>query len=284
LLVTAAYNEEQYIEQTIESVSAQTVLPKKWVIVSDGSTDRTDQIVLRYAERHPFIVLHRITEEHPRNFAAQVFAINSGFSLLGGTSFDFIGNLDADVSLEATYYETLLSRFAQQQKLGLTGGYIFERKGLKFCSRPGNSPQSVAHAVQLFRRECFEAIKPYMPLAYGGPDWVAEIRARQLGWEVASFPDLPVYHYRPTASAGGLVRGRLRQGRMDYSVGSLFLFELLKCLRRVNEAPKVLGALARLYGFVSSRLRRAPRLVPDDCVAYLQSEQRQRLKALVRKA
>jgi GT2 family glycosyltransferase len=95
-LVTAAYNEEAYLEQTILSVSRQTILPEKWIIVSDGSTDQTDEIVRRYAEGCSFIDLYRITEEHPRNFAAQVNAINTGISRLDRSAYDFIGNLDAD--------------------------------------------------------------------------------------------------------------------------------------------------------------------------------------------
>src|SRR3974390_2336269 len=82
VLVTAARNEEKYIEQTLRSVTSQTVKPVKWVIMSDGSTDRTDEIVSEYAKDYPFVHLSRITEDHPRNFAAQVLAINAGCALL----------------------------------------------------------------------------------------------------------------------------------------------------------------------------------------------------------
>jgi len=284
VLVTAAYNEEKYIEQTIRSVVAQKVWPKKWVIVSDASADRTDEIVSRYAQQHSFIELHRITKEHPRNFTAQVLAINEGTALMKELAFDFIGNLDADVSFDPTYYQTLLGRFAEDDSLGLAGGFIFEKDGFVFRSRPANNVSSVAHAVQLFRRSCFGAVGPYVPMAHGGPDWVAEVRARQMGWKVEAFPDLPVYHFRPTAGAEGVLRGRLRQGKMDYSMGSLFLFELLKCARRVHESPRVVGASIRFYGYSSSYLRRAPRLVPDDFVQHLRQEQRQRMRALLGKS
>jgi poly-beta-1,6-N-acetyl-D-glucosamine synthase len=282
VLVTAARNEEKYIEQTLRSVTAQTVKPIEWVIMSDGSTDRTDEIVSAYAHEYPFVHLSRITDDHPRNFAAQVMAINAGCELLRSSAYDFIGNLDADVRFEPHYFETLLQRFAEDDELGCAGGFICEEHRGEFRSRLANSRSSVAHAVQFFRRECFEQVCPYMALRYGGPDWVAEVRARQKGWKVKSFADLPVNHLRPTAGAEGLLRGRVRQGRMDYSVGSLFVFELLKCARRVNESPRVVGSMLRFYGYVSSCVRRDPRLLGDEIVESLRQEQTQRLRDLLR--
>src|SRR2546427_7559472 len=92
VLVTAAYNEERYIERTIQSVVAQTLVPQRWVVVSDGSTDGTDQIVKTYAVKYPFIRLLRLREEHARNFAAQVYAINLGCKYLQHVSYQFIAN------------------------------------------------------------------------------------------------------------------------------------------------------------------------------------------------
>src|SRR4051794_28454197 len=124
VLVTAAYNEERFIERPLATVVSQTLLPLKWIVVSDGSTDRTDAIVLDYARRYPFIHLHRITEDHPRNFAAQVYAINAGFAELKGDCYDYIGNLDADISLEPTYFAELIARLEADPRLGLAGGFI----------------------------------------------------------------------------------------------------------------------------------------------------------------
>src|ERR1035437_10266390 len=215
VLATAAYNEEAYIEATIRSVIAQTAPPLKWVIVSDGSTDHTDEIVRSYAESYPFIQLHRITEEHPRDFSAQVLAINTGLSKLEALDFDFIGNLDADITLEPEYFEMLLGRFAADSRLGLAGGFVCEKSGDAFKPRITNSVRSVAHAVQLFRRECMRELGGYLALPYGGPDWHAEVTVRMNGWKVQAFSDLPVYHQRKTGTSGGLLRYSYRQGHMD---------------------------------------------------------------------
>lgn len=282
VLVTAAYNEEKFIAQTIDSVTSQTVLPQKWIIVSDGSTDKTDEIVRAYVEKYAFIKLYRITEEHPRNFAAQVNAINAGYALLKNVEFDFVANLDADISFDPSYYEALLGKFEANPKLGLAGGFVYEDHGKGFQPRRTNSTQSVAHATQMFRRLCFESIGGYLPLRYGGPDWVAEVMVRQQGWSAQAFPELVVHHYRPGGSTEGFVRGWYRQGLMDYSLGSVPLFEIAKCVRRIPEHPFVVGALTRLAAFGLSYVARAPRLVSPEFMRYLREEQRQRLRAIIR--
>jgi len=279
VLVTAAYNEEKYLPATIASIVAQELQPRKWIIVSDGSTDRTDEIVLEQAARFPFIQLWRITEEHARDFTAQVNAINTGFDQLKEIDYEFIGNVDADVSFEPDYFRRLLGEFEQDSTLGLAGGFIHEAQNGVFSPRTANRERSVPHAVQTFRRECFEEVGRYLPLKYGGPDWHAEVMARMRGWRVQSIRELKVLHHRPTGTAGNVVRYKYRQGKLDYSFGSHPLFEVIKCLRRFPERPFAVGGAARLIGFVGSYLSNDPRLVSEEFVAFLRNEQKQRLLA-----
>lgn len=283
-LVTAAYNEAKLIEKTILAVISQSHPPARWVIVSDGSTDETDTIVSRYAARYPFIQLHRLTHDHARNFAAQADAINAGIEQLAKTTFDFIGNLDADITFADSYFEQLLHKFQEDPELGLGGGLIHEKcpDGM-FRSRRDNSLTSVAHAVQVFRRACFQSIGGrYFPLPYGGPDTYAEVSARMGQWRVSSFQDLEALHHRPTGSAGGLLRSCFRQGKMDYSLGTLPLFEMMKVLRRVSVKPYLVGSAARLSGFLWCYCKRDPRAVSDEFMVYFREEQRTRIQNLFR--
>jgi biofilm PGA synthesis N-glycosyltransferase PgaC len=279
VLVTAAYNEERFIEQTIRSIVSQTIRPAKWVVVSDGSTDSTDDIVKDYATNNAFIQLCRITDDHPRNFEAQAHAINYGLSQLRDVNYSFVGNLDADITLAPEYFALLLEKFHRDPRLGLGGGAICERcPDGKFRLRKMGSATSVAHACQLFRHDCFEAIGgAYLPLRYGGPDAHAETVARMKNWRVASFADLEVFHHRPTNSAEGALRGCFRQGKMDYSLGALPFFELFKLLRRVWVKPYLTGAMARCAGFVHSYCHRENREVPNDFVVYTRQEQKQKI-------
>jgi hypothetical protein len=251
VLVTAAYNEEGYIEKVLTSVISQHVPPVRRIIVSDASMDRTDEIVERYAAQYKLIQLRRITAPHARNFAAQVNAINMGFAEANGIEYGYIGNLDSDVSFESTYFAKLLETFSDDPKLGLAGGYIYEERGGVFKPRHANNARSLPHAVQLFRRECFQALGGYVPLPYGGPDWYAEVRCRMNGWRVQSFRDLSVFHHRPGGSAGGHLRSLFRQGFMDFSLGSHPVCELARVARRIPYRPYVLGACVRLSGFAS---------------------------------
>ncbi len=278
VLVTAAYNEAALIENAIRSVLSQTVPPAEWIVVSDGSDDGTDEIVGRAAGDAPFLRLVRIDAPHSRSFAAQVEAINTGVAALASRDYEFIGNLDADVSFGGDYFEKLLGRFDANPRLGLAGGTIRELDGGVLRAVRGERLGSVPHAVQMFRRACYQAAGPYRALRFGGPDTYAEVRARMAGWEVEAFPDLVVQHHRFTSSAGGVLRGRLRQGAMDYSLGYDPLFEIFKCARRIGERPAVLGALARLAAFWWSYAAVRQREAPREFVEFLRAEQRDRLR------
>lgn len=277
-LMTAAYNEEENIARTIDSVLLQTLLPKRWVIVSDGSVDRTDEIVNAYADKHDFIRFLRMQRAPGRSFGRKVLALRAGCELLGDLKFDFIGNLDADVSVEATYFEDLMARFESNPSLGIVGGFVCEQSDGEFQSRRANRVYSVAHAAQLVRRECYEAIGGYAVLEYGGEDWYAQVSAQIKGWTVAAYPELKILHHRHTGEADNLVRHKFRQGRMDYSFGSDALFEVLKCLQRVPEKPFIIGSSARLMGFFWSYIRRDQRPVSDEFVAFLRKEQKQKIR------
>lgn len=283
VLLTAAYNEEACIGATIESVAAQTHLPERWVIVSDASKDRTDEIVRACAERYPFICFIRNDKKHARNFGAQVMAIQRGFEELRGAEYDFIGNLDADLTFERDYFERLLAKFEADPKLGIGGGFIQERdRDGVFRNRAFNSERSVGHAVQMVRRACYEQIGGWMPMPYGGQDWQALVAAEMRGWSVHSFPDLPVNHLRPTGGGDRRFRNLFREGRMDYSVGSGPLFELFKVARRIRVWPYGVGSLVRLSGFLWGYWTREKRPVSNEFIAFLRDSQRAALRALFR--
>ena len=282
VLMTAAYNEEASIAQTIESVIAQSILPKRWVIVSDASSDRTDEIVNAYAANHDFICFLRRSRAPGRSFGSKVSALQQGCKLLDDVDSEFIGNLDADVTIGPTYFQDLIARFDQNPRLGVVGGYVYEESNGEFRSRRGNRTYSIAHAGQFLRRECYRAIGGYVVLEYGGEDWHAQTSARMLGWEASAFPEIKILHHRHTGTGDNVVRHRFRQGRMDYSFGSRPLFETLKCLERLPDAPFLIGGFARLAGFFWSCILREKRPVSAEFMAFLRKEQTGKLASLFR--
>jgi glycosyltransferase involved in cell wall biosynthesis len=283
-LMTAAWNEEALIEQPLRAVIAQSVPPCRWVIVSDGSTDGTDAIVRRYSERYPYIQLYRMPDRHARSFAAQVDAINAGYEQLRHLRFDFVGNLDSDISFGPDYFERLLTEFRKDHNLGLAGGTIFDKKGDVFQERRLNRQHSVMHGVQIFRRECFDAIGGYTRLPYGSPDWHAEVSLRMRGWKVRSIPGLKAFHHRPNGMAGSLLWYAYRQGLADYSLGTHPLFELAKVVRRIPRKYFCLYALAELTGFIHAYCRGERRAASQEFIRFLRKEQLDRLAPFARHA
>ena len=281
VLITPARNEEAYIENTIKAVIRQTALPKKWVIVSDGSTDHTDEIISKYAEKYEYIKVVRVANGTRKDFSSKVNAFNSGYEHIRSSAYSFIGNLDADVTFDSYYYENILKNFCENLKLGIAGGEILELRNGIFKSRIFNT-KSVAGAVQLFRRECFEDIGGYSPIKMGGIDAVAEISARMKGWEVRTFTDLKVYHHRCIGvTKGSIFFGKFRYGVRDNLIGNHPLFVIGKYIDRFREKPYVIGGMIMMGGFLSSWAGRHKRPVQNELVKYLRHEQMLRLRKML---
>ena len=169
--MTAAKNEEAYIAQAIRSVLSQTVLPLAWFIMDDGSTDRTAPVVEEFRKPHKLIRLWSLGSGSKRSFGSKDEAIRTAYDMAKTLPFSFVGMLDADIAHQrADYYETILDEFYRNLRLGIAGGYIYERNNGVWKCRRGNSEDSIAGGIQVFRRTCFEQIGGYKPMCYGGED------------------------------------------------------------------------------------------------------------------
>jgi poly-beta-1,6-N-acetyl-D-glucosamine synthase len=282
VLVTAARDERDFIQSTLDSVVAQSVAPKTWIIVSDRSVDGTDDLVLSYATKHPFIHLCRKDEPTERNTAAKVHAINIGIKALTETDYAYIGILDADVSFGEGYFKSLIERFESDDALGVVGGRIFQMDPNGRVVKTNASTESVAGATQFFRRECFDQIGGYQPIPGGMEDGMAEITARYHGWKTRSYEDIPVVHLRELGTVGRSVyEARFNSGATEYLVGYGFAYHVLRALSRILERPHVIGTVLILTGYIWALLSRQPRVVPDEIVTFIRQEQMTRLASRV---
>jgi glycosyltransferase involved in cell wall biosynthesis len=282
VLITAARNEERYIEKTILSVLSQTVLPKKWVILSDNSIDDTDKIIKKYKKLHNFIEFIKIRSNEQRNFSSKVNALKKGYERLKLHKFDYIGNLDADISFNPFYYEEIINRLEHDIHLGITGGIVLELINNKLREQK-ISMNSVAGAVQFFRRSCFEKIGGYIPLKLGGEDAAAEIKSRMYGWKVQTYTDIKVIHNRPIIQGKmGLLKTRIRQGMMFFQLGYLPLFETLRCISRITERPYIVGSGFELSSYFLSYLFGKKIQLSKEVVYYLRTEQKNRIAELLK--
>lgn len=278
VLVTPARNEAKFIEQTLLSVIRQTRLPLKWVIVSDGSTDGTDELVSAYAEKHSWIELLRMPERSQRHFAGKVHAFNAGYARLKGLEFEILGNLDADISFDADYFEFLLARFAQDSKLGVAGT-PFSEAGATYDYR-FTSSEHVSGACQLFRRKCFESIGGYVPLKVGGIDLVAVTTARMQGWKTRTFPEKICQHLKMTQSGTHTsVTAMFRSGFHDYLMGGHAVWQVFRSVYRMAKKPFFLAGGALLAGYFWGVVTRAEQPVSREFAAFRAQEQMARLNA-----
>jgi poly-beta-1,6-N-acetyl-D-glucosamine synthase len=286
VLITPAKNEAAYIGRTLESMVAQTVKPLKWVVVSDGSTDGTDEIVKRYAREHHWIKLIRMPERSERSFSGKVDAFNAGYALVRHLDYFIIGNLDGDASFERDYLEYLLHKFAQNPRLGVAGTNYWERSwenSVKHDYRFTND-EDVSGLCQLFRRECFEAIGGYQPSRQGGVDLIASIKARMNGWETRMFSDKCANHLRQQGTAEAYkFMVELHNGRKDYVFGGHPLWEMLRATYRLTKKPYVIGGCFIVAGYFWAMVKGADKTVSDDIVQFRRSEQMTRLARLFRK-
>ncbi|MGH9407508.1 MAG: glycosyltransferase family 2 protein [Terriglobia bacterium] len=277
VLITPARNEAAFIEQTIKSVVAQTTRPAKWVIVSDGSTDGTDEIVKAYAAQYEWIELLRMPERKERHFAGKAHAFNAGCGRIKDTAYDLIGNLDADITFEADYFPFLLDRFAENPRLGVAGT-PFREDGRQYDYR-FTSIEHVSGACQLFRRECFEAIGGYRPIKTGGIDFIAVTTARMKGWQTRTFREETSVHHRKQGSAKrGALAAAFALGQVDYTHGSDILWQLCRSVYQTSRSPT---GILYLAGYVWALTTRAERVIPPEIVRFIKSEQRSRLREFI---
>jgi glycosyltransferase involved in cell wall biosynthesis len=276
-LVTPARNEEEFIELTLQSVVAQTKAPIRWIIVSDGSTDRTDQIVQKYAQLHPWIELLRLEGGEGRNFARKARAFNTGYEKLRDTPYDIVGNLDADLSFDEEFFAFLLERFVEIPELGVAGA-PYPYGGMHYDYR-FTDINDVSGCCQLFRRECLEEIGGYLPVDGGGLDWIAVATARMNGWKTRTFVERVAVHHRQMGSAGRRPwEVWFRRGEEDYALGGHPLWQLARSVYQSTSRPYVIGGLLLLSGYTYQLIKREQRPISRELVELHRAEQLRRLK------
>ena len=281
VLITPAHNEEAFIEKTLASMVAQTQLPERWVIVDDGSTDRTAQIVEGYASRYQWIELFRMPERIDRSFAGKVHAFNAGLERARSLEFDVIGNLDADLSFDPEYLRFLIGKFAEDPRLGVAGTPFTEDDGYDTARDSFEGENHVAGGCQLFRRQCFEEVGGYIPNRGGGIDWIAVTTARMKGWKTRSFPEKRFHHYRSLGTAGkSNWAASFSYGEKDYYLGGSLLWQLCRVVYRATKQP--LDGLALLSGYCWGATRRIERPVSSELMRFHRGEQTNKLRAIFR--
>jgi len=278
VIVTPVRDEEKHVEGTIQSVTSQTVLPTEWIIVDDGSSDKTADIVDQYLARFPWIHLVRRPNRGSRKSGGGVIeAFYDGFAAVRCSDWDFIVKLDGDLTLSSDYFEKCFEHFESEPSLGVGGGEIYHDLG-GTQKLEANPKFHVRGATKIYRRECWEAIGGLLQAP--GWDTIDEVKANMLGWKSYSFSELHVVHHRLTGTAEGLLRDRIKHGVACYVSGYHPLFLAASCLSRLFQKPYIAGSAAIFYGFLKGYCTRTPRVNDKRMIKYLRTQQIRRLSGL----
>lgn len=281
VVVTTARDEEQYIERVIASLTAQTVKPQKWIIVDDGSTDRTVEIAQSAAAQYPWIqIIQRENRGYRQVGVGNYDALQEGFKALEKADYDYLCIIDADVEFKPQYFEALNKKFLSNPNLGIGCGVVwdsFEGESVAV----GFLPELTFGALKCYRRECWNAIGGLIRVVCW--DAVDNFKAMQLGWVSESFKDedLKILHLRPTGSSqGDILRGRYRRGTGMHFMGAHPLWVLASALRRMIEPPLFLGAWYIFWGYLKERLNGGPQIKDYELVNFIRNWQMRKLKSL----
>jgi glycosyltransferase involved in cell wall biosynthesis len=277
IIISPVRNEEDHIERTIRSIISQTAKPKVWIIVNDGSQDHTEEIIKRHISAHPWIRLVNLPDRGYRKTGPGVVeAFNEGYGIVQNHDFDSITKLDGDISFDGDYFEKLFQKFAENPKLGIAGGWLFDP--INNSLKPHKYPRyHVRGAVKTYRKECFEDIGGLSPTL--GWDGIDEMSAQMKGWETQSFKDLKVLLHKPMGSTGGILKGRLRGAYGACKLGYDPIFMTGRCIRKMFiDRPFLIGGMVMLLGFYAYKLKGMRPLDNPDLIRFIRNKQKKRLK------
>ncbi len=276
VIVSPCRNEADFMLNTLDSVVAQSIKPALWVIVDDGSTDETPNILAEYAEKYDFIqIVTRVNRGHRSVGPGVIEAFYEGLDTVDIQQFDFICKLDLDLIMPERYFETLMKRMHDNPRLGNCSGkpYYIDKDSGKFVSE-GCGDENAIGASKFYRRECFEEIGGFVRQVMW--DGIDGHRCRQLGWVAQSWdePDLQFTHLRPMGSSQkNIITGRIRHGFGQYFMGTGVVYMLASGIFRLSRPPYVVGGLAMMWGYIKSALTRVPRFEDAELSAFIREYQ-----------
>lgn len=269
VIISPVRDEVEFARRTLDSVTRQTVPPSLWVIVDDGSTDGTSELLAEYAARFPYIRVHRRRNRGVRSVGPGVIeAFYDGLATVEHLErYAFLCKLDLDLDLPLRYFELLIARMEAEPRLGTCSGKAY-------FPGPSNTGKAwdgelVAELcgdemsvgmTKFYRVECFQEIGGFVrQVMWDGIDCH---RCRMLGWLACSWddPELRFIHLRPMGSSQqGIITGRKRHGFGQYFMGTSLLYMTSSAAFRATRAPYLIGGAAMWWGYVESMLKREQR-------------------------
>ena len=275
IVITPVRDEEKFIEKTIQSILSQTMRPIEWIIVNDGSTDNTGEIIDKYANQHNWIkTVHREDRGFRKAGGGVIEAFYEGYSSLESRDWDYIVKLDGDLSFDEDYFAKCFKEFENNPKLGIGGGAVYDliNGNLELAKDP---LFHVRGATKIYKRDCWDAIGGLIMAP--GWDTLDEVKANMLGYQTKRFASIKLTQHRATGLVDGAWANWVKNGRANYISGYHLVFMMLKCMKRFVQKPYSIDAFGLLYGYMSGYIKNVPQVPDRALINYLRQQQIRRL-------
>lgn len=274
ILISPVKDEEKDLPAVINSVIHQTSLPMLWIIIDDGSTDKTPEIIKNFREKYDWIKSTRLPE-HPRDIDLHyAYVCRKGFEIAikyceeNNVFYDFIGLLDGDTILEEKFFEKLIEEFRCDSLLGIGSGGIYysTNNGLLWEKTYENFPRGTG---RLWTKKCFFDTGGYAldPAMHS----ISNIKATLRGYRTKQFKNIIAIQTRKTSSAEGLWNGYIRNGKAAYYLYRRPIMVLLNAINSTVKYPFYCGS-AYLIGYLSAFIKREPRIQDSEIKSYFQKQ------------
>lgn len=275
VIIAPVRNEEEYIERTILSVVNQTIRPAEFIIVNDGSTDRTRKIIERFLPSNPWMhIMDRPPKEHSPG-GGVVNAFYEGYNNIQTSDWDFVIKLDGDLEFENDYFEFLLKKFEEDPKLGMASGttYLLKHGKLVMDIMPDDHVRGPA---KMYKRACWDEIGG-LPSVLGW-DTLDELKAQVMGWKTRSYKDLVLIHYKPIGyKQKKIVKREVKAGERQHYLGYLPAFAITRGFYRMLQKPYFIAGLLNIYGFIKAEIDGSDQITDTDIKRHLRKKQKERL-------
>ncbi|HLO72333.1 MAG TPA: glycosyltransferase family A protein [Flavobacterium sp.] len=274
-IIIPAYNEEEFMALTLQSLVEQTVLPSKVVVVNDNSTDKTPEIVLTFAEKHPFITLVNKKSDAIHLPGSKVIqAFHEGEKHIDD-NYDIIVKVDADLIFPANYFETIINHFKSDETIGMVGGFCYIEKNNDWILENLTDKDHIRGALKAYRKETFKQIGGLKPAM--GWDTVDELLSKFYNWKVVTDESLHVKHLKPTGASYNKA-ARYKQGEAFYSLGYGFLITTISSLKLAMRKGKPLLFIDYLMGFWKAKSSGKPLFVNNDQAKFFRKYRWKKIK------
>jgi biofilm PGA synthesis N-glycosyltransferase PgaC len=276
LIITPVKNESQFISTTIRSVIKQSVLPNKWTIVDDGSTDNTVDVIKELISNHDWIELKLFKTKNEERIGGSkvVRAFNYGLSFASVDDFDFIVKLDGDLELPENYFEAMINEFESDKKLGICGGTIYNKHSDNTIKIEKVSHFHVRGALKMIKIKCWRDINGFKEI--WNWDGIDIMEAQFKGWNTRSI-DVPVIHLRPTSSAYDPLQHAFKSGFESYKMGSDFFLTLIRAFYKIKTRPFLKCSYFYLKGYFKACLKKESLIISPELARFINKKNYSRL-------